>query len=88
MELLLGSDKIDLQSKTQVLKDLSAHQLNYQLFNNLSEKPLNELIEMGDKNLNTRNILMTKYFWWLRLEKLYDMSNIKGDPFQIALGME
>ncbi len=88
VNLLLSSDKINLQEKQSALKILNSPDLNYKVFENLAKAPLKELIRLGNDNLNTRNLIMNKYLWWLRLETLYNIVNVKGNPFKIALAQE
>ncbi len=94
-KLLLGSDKINLSVKTQVLKDLQlksfsklTHDMNYDNIERLAKTPFKELIQIGNKNIQDRDIIITKYFWWLRLEILHNMTDIKEDPFKLALQLE
>ena len=87
-KLLLASDKIALQVKTQMLKDSNLPGLNYESFELLAKKSLEELISLGNRNQDYKDIIMTKYFWWLRLKILHNMDNIKGDPFEVALQQE
>ncbi len=88
VKLLLGSNKINLQVKTRMLTYYDLPGLNYKSFINLSKEPLEELISLGNRSQNAKDIIMTKYFWWLRLKILYNMDNIKGDPFEVALQQE
>ncbi len=96
VKLLLGSNKINLSIKTQFLKELQlkrgssklSHDMNYDNIERLAKIPLRELIQIGNQNLQDRQIIMTKYFWWLRLEKLHNMDNIKEDPFKLVLQLE
>ena len=95
VKLLLGSDKITLGVKTQGLKELQlksssklSHDMNYDNIEKLAMGSLRVLIRIGNQNLQDREIIMTKYFWWLRLEILYNMTNIKEDPFKLALQLE
>ena len=99
VKLLLGSNKINLSVKTKALKELqlklaklkcsSGSELSYDMIydniKNLSMKSLKELIHIGNQKIQDRDIIMTKYFWWLRLDILY---NIKGDPFKLALQLK
>ncbi len=92
VKLLLGSNKINLSVKTQTLRGLRSGKLSYDMiYDNIEKlaiKSLKELIQIGNQNLQDREIIMTKYFWWLRLEILYNMTNIKEDPFKLALQLE
>ncbi len=88
VELLLGSDKIALRVKTRMLKDYELPSLNYKSFKFLTKKSLEELISLGNRSKDAKDIIMTKYFWWLRLKTLYNMDNIKEDPFEVALQQE
>ncbi len=100
VKLLLGSDKIDLSTKKRALEELYRvsglglrgynmnYDIKYDFLKFLSTEPIFELIQMGNDNLDFRNIIMTKYFWWLRLKILYNMDNVKGDPFEVALQQE
>ena len=72
MKLLMGSNKINLSVKTQALKELQSsselsYDMNYDNIEKLATKSLKELIQIGNQNLQDREIIMTKYFWWLRL---------------------
>ena len=100
VKLLLGSEKINLSVKTQALKELklatlkysSSSKLRYDMkydnIKRLAKKSPKELIQIGNQNLQDRDIIMTKYFWWLRLEILHNITNIKEDPFKLALQLE
>ncbi len=89
VKLLLSSNKINLSVKTQVLKlSKLSYDMNYDNIERLAKIPLKELIQIGNKNIQDRDIIMTKYFWWLRLEILHNMANIKEDPFKLALQLE
>ncbi len=97
VKLLLGSDKINLNAKTQALKKLQSNKpllgepsydMNYDNIERLAKMPLMELIQIGNQNLQDRQIIMTKYFWWLRLKIMYDMDNVIGNPFKVALQQE
>ncbi len=68
-----------------MLKDSNLPGLDYESFHVLSKEPLEKLISLGNRSQNFKDIIMTKYFWWLRLKILYNMDNIKGDPFEVAL---
>ncbi len=87
VRLLLGSDKINLSIKAQALDMLQSSELNYDNIEKLVKKSLKELIQIGNQNLQARDIIMSKFFWWLRLEVLHNnnMYNIKEDPFKLAL---
>ena len=69
-----------------IIYDLSG--LNYKSFIILAKKPLEELVSLGNRSQDDKDIIMTKYFWWLRLKILYNMDNVKGDPFEVALQQE
>ncbi len=96
LRLLLGSDKINLSVKTQALKELQpkcrssklSYDMIYDNIKKLAKKSLKELIQIGNQNLKAREIIMTKYFWWLRLKILHNMINIKEDPFKLAIQLE
>ncbi len=93
VKLLLGSNKIILGVKTQALKELSSkrklsYDMIYDNIANLAEVPLETLIQEGNKNIQAREIIITKYFWWLRLKLKHGMDNIKDSPFEVALQQE
>ncbi len=71
-----------------MLKDSNLPGLDYKSFEILAKKSLEELISLGNRSQDYKDIIMTKYFWWLRLKILYNMDNIKGDPFEVALQQE
>ena len=92
LRLLLGSDKINVIVKTQALKELelkcSSSKLIYDNIEKLAMKSLKELVQIGNQSLQARDIIMSKYFWWVRLEILHNMTNIKEDPFKLSLQLE
>ncbi len=88
MKLLLGSNKIELSTKTKALKNLNSMQLSYNNYETLAKMPLKALIQIGNQKIQARDIIMTKYFWWLRLKILHNIDNVKEDPFKVALQME
>ncbi len=91
IKLLLGSGKIPLYLKTQGLKSIyrnkRSYDTTYDNYEKLAIKSLKELIEIGNQNLQDREIIMTKYFWWLRLKILHNIY-IEGDPFELALQLD
>ncbi len=48
----------------------------------LSSRSLQDLIKHGDDDEYDRKIILSKFFWWFRLNKLYGITTSEAkDPF-------
>jgi len=86
VKLFLGSPKIPLVVKNKYSADNIPHRL--------ITSSLEELVKAGKDNNQVRELLLTKFFWWSRLELYRKVSSSKimrmdsnTDPFEINLSM-
>ncbi len=92
IRLLLTDNRISLEAKKSALTKLppsalihfDENGLNYLKIAELAKLPLKELIQKGNTNIKTRNMIMMKYLWLIRLKELYDVIDV-DDPFKASL---
>ena len=100
MKLLLADGRIDIKEKIRSVYELLIMNKSYQKISPtfdierieyLSNLSLQDLINIkyGDDGEYDREIVLSKFFWWFRLNKLHGITTSKSkDPFAESLLLE